>query len=441
MPTDRPNVLVVFTDQQSADMLSCAGNENLETPAMDRLAESGVRFERSYCANPVCSPSRSGLLTGRFPSAIDQRRNADGHIDHVPHEIAANGLGNALREAGYDTAYAGKTHLPSDLTPERLGFENLGRDARDGCADACADFLRADREDPFCLVASFINPHDICYMAIRDARNALPTFEGPSSETAESVLDAALERPADVDEETFFAEYAPELPSNFEPQADEPAAVGECIDRRAFRRYVREEWSDERWREHRWAYARLTERVDAQIGRVLDALESTGQREDTVVIFTSDHGDMDAAHRMEHKTVLYEEAVRVPFVVSDPDGPSGTVDDRLVSLLDVLPTVHDYAGLTPPADCAGRSLRPLVEDIDTDRTTDPDWRSHVRIEAADGEALVTDRYTYALYDDGANREQLYDRETDPGETRNHAGENEAIVENLHGTLIEGSGLR
>jgi len=416
-------------------MTSRAGNEHLHTPAMDRLADTGVRFERAYCANPVCSPSRTSLMTGRFPSAIGQRRNAVAR-DTVPEAITAAGLGHVVREAGYETAYAGKQHLPADVTADDLGFETLTTDEREGCADACAEFLRADRDEPFFLVASFINPHDICYMAIRDYRRAEPGYEGPRDPVAEATLDTALERPDGVDDRRFFADHAPPLPSNHEPQEEEPTAVRDLVDQRPFKRYAREEWSAERWREHRWAYCRLTETVDARIGRLLDVLEETGRRDETVVVFTSDHGDMDGAHRLEHKTVFYEEAVAVPFVVSDPDGPSGSVDDRLVSNgLDVLPTVCDYAGVDPPAHCEGRSVRPLVDE------RDPDWRSFVRIESELGEAVVTDRYKYALYDDGANREQLYDRETDPGETRNHVADDGAVAEELRERLVAGSALR
>jgi choline-sulfatase len=431
---DRPNVLFVLTDQQRANMMRCAGNPHLDTPAMDRIAERGVRFERAYCANPECSPSRTALLTGRFPSTVDQRSNRDAHIGQISDGIAERGLGNRLRGAGYEAAYAGKDHLPTDLSIERLGFDYLTTDRRDGCADACVDFLESDSESPFFLAASLINPHDICYMAIRDARENDPDYEGFENETAEAELDAALERPPGIDEETFFAEHAPPLPANHERQADEPEAVRKHIDERSFKRYARTEWSAERWREHRWAYARLTERVDRQVGRILDALRESGQREDTVVILASDHGDMDAAHRLEHKELLYEEAVRVPFLVSDPAGPSGQVNDRLVSLLDILPTVCDYAGAAASDRCAGRSVRPLISG------TDVDWRSHLRIESRSGEALVTDRYKYALYDDGADREQLYDLGADPGETTNYASdpENARLLDELRDCLLEDS---
>jgi choline-sulfatase len=433
----RPNVVFVFTDQQSADMMSCAGNEYLDTPAMDELAETGVRFDRAYCANPICSPSRVSLLTGRFPSAIGLESNEDSHIHSVPDAVTAGGLGHHLREAGYQPVYGGKEHLPADMTVESLGFDRLTRDRRDGLASDCAEFLREDHDEPFCLVASFINPHDICYMGIRDYRRVTPGYEGYQDDVAEATLDDALERPDDVDEETFFEERCPPLPPNHEPQADEPEAVRQLVENRPFKAYIHEEWSAERWREHRWAYARLTEFVDAQIATLVDALKDSDRWDDTVVVFASDHGDMDAAHRLEHKTVFYEESVNVPFVVRDPrSGQSGVVDDRLVSLLDVFPTLCDYAGVDAPDHCAGRSLGPLVANDDSPE----DCRDAVRIESGIGEALVTDRYKYALHDVGKHREQLYDRREDPGEMENAATDSgtDEVVADLRQRLVEGS---
>ena len=185
------------------------------------------------------------------------------------------------------------------------------------------------------------------------------------------------------------------------------------VDQRPFKRHARQTWSTERWRLHRWAYCRLTEMVDRQIGRVLDALRETGQEEDTVVIFSADHGDMDGSHRMEHKTVLYEEAARVPLIMSWKGVThAGQVDrDHLVSNgLDLLPTICDYAGVVPPDDLEGVSLRTLVEG-----TPPGDWRERLHVESEFGHMVAAGRYKYVLYDEGRDREQLVDLDSDPGE--------------------------
>lgn len=415
---DRPNILIITTDQQSARMMSAAGNEYVETPAMDRLASEGVRFERTYVTNPVCIPARFSLFTGRMPSAIGQRANQNNYLDPVPEKIRDEAMGWLLRDAGYETFYGGKVHFPKGMTAENAGFEVITENQRDTLAKTVSTFLNEDHEKPFALVASFINPHDICYMGIRDF--ASTDFDRAllrNGETELARLDRALQRPEGVSEEAFFDAYCPPLPPNFEPQEDEPEAVRELLKSRPFRWKARQQWSEERWREHRWAYARLTEMVDEQIGRVLEALEVSGRADDTVVIFTSDHGDHDSAHRMEHKTVPYEEAAAVPMIVRPPGGMQGRVDGRhLVSNgLDLIPTVCAYAGCDVPGDLDGYSLRPLVEASEA-----PNWRSHLVVESEIGPAIVSGRYKYLMCDEGANAEQLYDLQEDPHETRNFA---------------------
>ena len=429
-PEDRhPNIVFIFTDQQSAHMMGCAGNRYVNTPAMDSLAASGVRFDRAYCTNPVCVPSRFSLMTGRMPSEIELRNNSAAHLECVPEHITSTGLGWLLRNAGYETVYGGKVHLPK-MTPEDIGFEYVTRDERDGLSDACVEFLERDHDRPFFLVASFINPHDICYMAIRDFReSSLDDRLIESGRVELQTLDRALQLPEGVDEQQFFEEYCPPVPPNFEPQEDEPEAIRIMQSWRTFKKYAREKWPPERWRLHRWAYAKLTEMVDAQIARVLDAIRASGQEENTVVIFSSDHGDHDSAHRMEHKTAFYEEAARVPLIVSQPGTtPAGVVDDtHLVSNgLDLLPTLCDYAGVEVPSGLSGLSFRPLAEGREPES-----WRSHLALESEIGYMVMGTRYKYLLHDEGESREQLIDLERDPFETRNAARDSdqqEALAE-------------
>lgn len=392
--------------------MGCAGNPYLETPAMDELAETGVRFERTYCTNPVCSPSRFSLMTGRFPSEIGMRNNRHSHIDTVPSEITQNGIGHLLGDAGYQTAYGGKVHLPK-ITVEELGFEQLTEDPREGLSDACAEYVKRDHEDPFCLVASFINPHDICYMAVLYMRKARSDYTGPTNPTAERIVSDALQIPETLDATEFWRDECPPLPPNHDPQADEPELIRGLG---GIREYARDEWSDEEWRMHRWVYKKLTERVDDYIGQIVDALEESGKRENTVIIFTSDHGDMDGAHKMINKGILYEESARVPLIVSQPGATTaGQVDDsHLISNgLDMLPTICDYAETDAPSELSGMSIRPLAEGRSLD-----DWREYLRIESRLAEAVLKKEFKYVRYDDGDNDEQLYDLDEDPGETRN-----------------------
>jgi len=417
----RPNIIVIVTDQQSATMMSSAGNSYLKTPNMDRLAASGVSFERAYCSAPVCVPSRFSLMTGRMPSEIGMRSNElDGVID-IPKHILDQGLGQRFKRAGYDAAYGGKEHLPK-MDVNDLGFDYICEDERDELAATCADYIKEERDKPFLLISSLINPHDICYMAIRDfAESEFSKYLIKAGVVEVKTLDRALKTPDAVSREEFLRDYCPPLPANFEPQQDEPDALRDLIALRPFRMKARKQWTDERWRMHRWAYHRLTEMVDTQVGIILDALDESGKAEETVVIFTSDHGDMDASHRMEHKTAFYDEASRIPLIVSQPGKtPSGIVDrSNLVSNgLDLYPTLCDYAGIELPHDLHGMSFRPLAEGLLPAHS-----RKAIPVENEIGRMIVSAGHKYAQHDGGENSEQLYDLAADPGEMRNAMKDN------------------
>ena len=431
----RPNVLFIMSDQQHAGMMSCTGNRWLKTPAMDRLAACGIRFERAYACNPVCVPSRFSLQTGLMPSAIGMRSNADDRRAAVTDIMMEHSLGRLFRNAGYETVYGGKIHLPNRMNNvEDIGYRLLTRDERQELADACASFIRGEHTRPFLLFASFINPHDICYMAINDCARSMgkPPANNTDSRTCEAVLDRA--RKSD-DINAFVERNCPPLPPNHGiPEAEPECITEKYVNRAVFRAYVRGKWTEAQWRLHRWAYCRLTEMVDREIGTVLDALQEAGLEDDTLIVFTSDHGDMDSAHKLEHKSVLYEESVHVPFVMSYRGAiPEGAVDDtHLVSNgLDLLPTLCDYAGIKIPKGLRGVSLRPLAEGKRAAW-----WRDYVVSESQNGRMLRTDRFKYCVYDSGGHREQLVDVKADPGEMKNLAEvEDYKSVLNKHRHLL------
>jgi len=419
---DQPNIIYIFTDQQHARMMSCAGNPWLITPAMDYLADNGIRFTRAYTTNPVCVPARVSLMTGRFPSAF-RDNNGDivrsnpmaAKIPVVSQEVKNTTIAAYLQKAGYDLIYGGKEHLPKPLRPAGLGFRDICDDERDELAQVAAEFIQADHEKPYFMVVSFINPHDICYMAIRDfATTDFDHLLIRKGVTEVQTLDRALQKPEGITDELFFGSYCPPVPPNLETQVDEPAAIETLVEQRPFRKNAREHYTDKDWRMHRWAYCRLTEFVDQQVQVILDALRESGREGSTLVLFSSDHGDMDAAHRMEHKSTLYEESANVPFLAMWKGHlPAGRVDSvHLVSSgLDLLPTVCDYAGIQAVADPRGRSLRPLLEG------TSVDWRETLGVESEVGRMVVhQDGYKYIQYDMVGFEEQLLDLNADPYET-------------------------
>jgi arylsulfatase A-like enzyme len=438
--SSRPNILLLIADQQHWKMMSAAGNRWVKTPAMDSIASTGVRFERAYSSNPVCLPSRFAMFTGRFPSAVGIRANESKPAESV-NSFPGHAMGSLIRPAGYETVYGGKVHLPGTMgNITNCGFDRvLTKNEREGLAEESVKFLRGPHTKPFLMVGSFINPHDICYMAIRDyalspagraeaARRG--TSRGPNMDLALAKmippeLDEAMKLPSGISETNFYAAHCPPLPANFEIPKQEPGGIDWLARSRSFRQYAREHWSPEMWRLHRWAYCRLTERVDAQLGQVLAALHETGLDQNTVVIFTSDHGDHDAAHRLEHKSTHYEESVRIPLMIRAPGQKNaGTViQEPLVSTgLDLLPTVCDYTGVEPPSGLQGRSLRPFIEGKRAGH-----WRDTVFSETEMGYMVADHRYKYCAFDrdkSGEIRDSLVDLETDPGEMQNLAGRSE-----------------
>jgi arylsulfatase A-like enzyme len=351
-----------------------------------------------------------------MPSSIGMIWN---HPADVPGKILDQSLGSLFRNAGYETVYGGKVHLPGALNDVRKnGYRVLTTDARQGLADACADFIGGKHSQPFLLFASFVNPHDICYLAINDALRAKGDVAADDidSRTCEAVAAESRSIAGTAEWETLL----PPLPVNHEIAAKEPEAVStEYLPHTymgvQYRRHARDSWGEKEWRIFRHVYRRLTEMVDRKIGQVLDALRCAGLEEDTLVVFTSDHGDMDGAHRLQHKSVLYEEAARVPFIVSRKGViPEGVVDDtHLVSNgLDLLPTVCDAAGITCPDGLYGRSVLPLALGADVS------GHGFVVVESLHGRMLRTDRFKYSIYGSGKNREQLIDLRNDPGEMTN-----------------------
>ncbi len=423
-----PNILVLLTDQQSHHLLSCAGTSWVRTPALDRLAAGGARFTRAYCSDPVCIPSRFSMFTGRMPSAIGMRGNGGRDLLPFTDQHDRSGLGHLLRSGGYETWYGGKVHWPVGLTPQRLGFDVYCSDERERLAVETGALIRARAGRRWAMVASLINPHDICYQAIRAfATDGMDRhiLEHGASELAN--LDEALQPPAGVDRETFLRDLLPPLPANAAIQQDEPELIGMVLAQRPFKAAARARWAERDWRLHRWAYARLMERVDRQIGIILDALAASGQERDTLVIMTSDHGDHDGSHRLEHKTFFYEEAARVPWIMRLPGRVAAgrIVDDGLVATgLDLMATCCDYAGVALPEHCRGVSQRvPAAGGAAV--------RDAAFGENAVSRMLATRRWKYVRYDGGANAEQLYDLECDPGETRNHA------CDPAHATVLAG----
>ena len=402
----RPDVVLVLTDQQRADAFGAAGAADLRTPVMDRLAREGVVFTRAFTATPQCSPSRAALMTGRYPHRTGVMGNTVDGDGKGPPPAGMSGpldrslptLGRLFAAAGYETAYFGKWHLGG--SPGDYGFQTHDSKVHDPTlASRVVAYLRkraAPETRPLLLIVSWLNPHDIY-----------------------SVLDA----PSDA-----RAHAAARLPSNLaDDLRDKPLPQ---------RRYLEEDQGQPfvgadrtMWRRYRGFYNELVETVDREIGTVLGAVAPGDVP--PITVFSTDHGDLGGAHGLPYKgPAMYEELVRIPLVISWPGRIRAARSDALVSLIDLLPTLCDLAGVPPPADVDGLSLRPVLtpspasappvrEMVFAEYYGKQSWRVPIRM-------IRSARWKYVRY--LGYGEELYDLDADPGELRNLAGEASAAAE-------------
>lgn len=411
-PGKKPNIVIILTDQQTNDCLSGLGNPNLKTPYMDSLVRRGTYFTESYCTTPVCGPSRSSLLTGRMAHETGVVWNSTFISSKIPT------LGHIFGRAGYNAVYAGKWHLP-EAYPAKSGKDSIGGfrvlpfqsleeswetgAATDGpIADAAVNFLRTYRDaKPFLAVVSLHNPHDICFVPRQ-----------PDAYPKASQIKTPL----------------PPLPPNFNPPLTEPQFTDEKrkMDHYGDELLLTNPYSPADWQAYLHHYYRFTEKVDQEIGKIWKVLREKKLDDNTIILFTSDHGDGAASHRWAAKLSLYEEVVTVPFSLSWKGHiPAGRIDrNQLVSLLDIVPTLCDYAGIPQPPGIKGKSLKKAID------TPDTPFRDYLVVQLEDdkqdttrhGRMIRDRRFKYNVFNQGSRNEQLFDLWNDPGETQNLAYE-------------------
>ncbi|MBD3352261.1 MAG: sulfatase-like hydrolase/transferase [Candidatus Lokiarchaeota archaeon] len=422
----KPNILIIITDQQSGSAMSCVGNENVKTPGIDSIADNGVVFSKAYCTNPVCVPSRVSMFTGKMP----HRAKIYSNVHKAKDLDKFRWLGKHLAENGYDCGYFGKWHLVIQRWRKWIhGFKKTyiswGKNRDENTIPHVTKFLRKKREKPFFAVASFVNPHDICQFA---RRQALPNGEIPE--------------PPESDE-------FPELPSSFNVPENEPDTIREA-NQESWKRYPTKDWDKRDWREYLWGYYRLVELADKWIGKVMDSVRKYCDLENTVIIFVSDHGEGMASHHWNQKQVLYETTTRVPFIISQKGTTlHGKINNtQLASTgLDLFPTICDFVGISPPKDLFGMSLKDVAtgkrDKIERDFVmSETEFGGFVKwagdhFGRANGRMIRTEQFKYMVYSKGKIREQLIDIDKDPGEMNNLATDpNYKEVLNRHRELLE-----
>jgi uncharacterized sulfatase len=435
----RPNVLFIIADDLRPE-LGCYGVAAARTPNIDRLAARGVRFDRAYCQYPVCNPSRTSFLTGLRPDVTKVLGNQQHFRKTLPDAVT---LPQLFKSNGYVTVGLGKVYhrgqTMEELRPEMddpaswtktryfqatdtgnkgegrnltggklkwcrwLAAEGTDEDQPDGMiAREAVKVLEENRDKPLFLAVGFHKPHD--------------PFVAPKA---------------------YFDRFPPESlklytdpPDRTPPDRtpDVPQAIGGGAFAEAFAAFGERER-----REFMRAYYAGASFTDAQVGKVIDALDRLKLTDRTVIVFLGDHGYHLGERNWWNKNTLFELSARAPLIVVAPGGignagsgggagpaSAGKVCRRVVEFLDLYPTLTDLDGLAPPAKLQGRSLRPLLDDPGA--AWDHPAYTQVQRGKVAGRSVRTERWRYTEWDGGRLGAELYDHDADPGEYHNLAGD-------------------
>jgi arylsulfatase A-like enzyme len=389
--TGKPNILLIFSDQQHWRAMGFM-DPFFDTPNQDKLARESMVFERSFCTTPQCSPSRSSLLTGLYPSATKVIGNVGAAGGKA---LAHPTLAAELKAAGYQTGYFGKWHLGNNAEAG-AGWDHRFLRANDPKAEQHAvDFLRNLRAPgkPFALFVSLHNPHDIYYYKKHKPQSSLDDVPLPLS----------------WKRETFKGK--PPIQEQFMAEDQGKVIVGK----------PRGEW-----RKYRDCYRSKTKLYDRNVGVIMDELKRQGQLDNTIVIVTSDHGDMDAQHKLIFKgPFMYEHMMRIPLMIRVPRRFSKVAPRRITDIdvvnVDIAPTIREFCGL-PKVKSHGMSLVPLFSG-----SKDYKPRDFVIGQYYSKQRWVNPIRMIRTKDFKLNRhirwgDELYDLKNDPHELRNLAND-------------------
>jgi len=442
MAADRkPNLVLFLPDQQRADTIACYGGVKVHAPNLNKLASECVVFERAYVTHPVCTPSRSSLMTGTWPHINGCTRNS------VPLDRRFRVFPELIEDRDYRAAYIGKWHLgekgpagrgfdewistddhgdytkflvSNGITPDKqngrfseLAISNLPLElSRPRLLEKCAcEFIEKHRGDPFILVVGFVEPHS--------------PYNGPLND--EHPLDEiALDETATLPE-------SEDVPLRYRLMREWQQAEA-LLDRERLPTQLFFGVTPEEYRSIRQRYLGLVTLVDQSIGAILACLERCGLTDDTIVVHTSDHGDSLGAHHLFGKETMFEEAARVPLLIRFSGQTGVKTIHQPISHIDFVPTLLDLLGQRYHPQCAGRSLLPLITgEAALPRNVFLEWapnRTKIKkgtklarrrmikraVEESTRTIVTPDGWKLCLRDKDLN--ELYNLTDDPHETRN-----------------------
>ncbi len=418
---ERPNILFILSDQHNASFMGCAGNETVNTPNLDALALQGVLFENAYCQNPLCVPSRASLLTGRYSKDIGIYENR-----HIL-QSGSTTIPKVLSQQGYKTCVIGKTHFNgeqyqgyqqrpygdllgqahqpdpkrTEAAPDSGLGDVLGNSGATGiplpltqteiCVSETAKWLQAyaaqNNDKPFMLSVNFEKPH----FPMRAPNRYFKKYEGKVK--------------------------LPEFPEDYLANCAVPFVRKSFKVNGAWDHYGKDREIHERALA---AYYACVEWVDNAIGRIIQMLEYLDLADNTIVIYASDHGEMAGEKGAWQKSVFFDASSKVPLIMRWASNfPAGQHRKEPVGLIDLFPTLCDFAGIPVPDECGGISLKPLLTGENTiDRKAIFSESVVLKVPEFAGCMMRSDKWKYSYYLDGT--EELYDMENDPGEWNNLA---------------------
>jgi len=437
----KPNILLITCDQMRADAMGCAGNPIVKTPNLDALAASGINFANAYTPYPVCEPARASITTGMYPHKCLVFNPKSGGEEITDFPV----LGTELTKLGYTTYAMGKLHYHPYTPPgqpktthgiQHVEFAESGRWANlyDGAAglEDYLDYLEAVGW------GGYSRAHAVGNNDIFPTVSPLPEEHYVDSWVASRAVSHMQQHLEDTPDKPFFmwasfpkphSPYDPPRPYDamYDPR-EIPLPIGTIDDIRNrgldedYARYFKYQWdtvSDAAKQVILAHYYGLISFQDKQVGRMLDFLQQAGVRDNTIVIFTADHGDMMGDFGLYFKTVMYRGSIDVPFIVSYPNGlPANIVSNELVGLQDIFPTLFAFAGKTD-INTDGLDLAPII------KGEQPGRESYVAYFCTDEYpqngriALVTKDFKY-IYTVSGGVEELYDMKNDPCEKNNLA---------------------
>ncbi len=405
------NLLFIFSDQQHRDALGCMNNPNLITPNIDRLAAGGVLFRRCYSSNPVCGPFRGCLFTGQYTSHSGVTGNG------APLPQGTTTFADALNAAGYQTSYVGKWHLggngncpiPIEL---RGGFQRFkGYQCYNGFYDDVCFYDENDVEHRYDKhreeAATDLAVHELETMAAKNQPFALMvSYQAPHYPVQPAPEFEAMYRDRELVRRPNCTDINPHTPT-VSPRSPRPVELDPN-----FQRYGNN--LDEYLR----LYNAMCTQVDDCVGRLLATVERLGKTDDTLVIYTSDHGDMQGSHGLKNKNDPHEESAGIPLVVRVPGVAGGRITDALVSGIDFMPTCLEILGAPPVAGVDGKSFAPLLRG-EADRAGD-----ELFVENGNWRMIVTDRWKLAaeIRDGDLVPVLMTDPSADPYELNNRAAD-------------------